>query len=143
MANDPDAGPGGGVTPHLTILRGGTASDAIAWYVKAFGAEEKMRTPAQDGKRLMHAHLIVNGGSLMLNDEFPEYSGPADTGKGPPDGVTFHLQVDDVDAWFDRAVAAGATATMPPADMFWGDRYGQVRDPFGHRWAIGAPLKGE
>ena len=86
------------------------------------------------------AHLIVNGASLMMHDDFPEYTGGA---MPPPSGVTLHLQVDDTDAWYDRAVAAGAAPHMPPADMFWGDRYAQVTDPFGHTWSIGTPVKGE
>ncbi|UVO54822.1 VOC family protein [Sphingomonas sp. SUN039] len=142
MARNPDQDPIGGLTPHLTIASGGTAAEAIDWYKKAFGATELMRMPADDGKRLMHAHLVVNGSSLMLNDDFPEYRGGADVGSGPPLGVTLHLQVDDVDAWFDRAVAAGATPAMKPENMFWGDRYGQVADPFGYRWALGAPIEG-
>ena len=72
----------------------------------------------------------------MLSDEFPEYHAPSP----PPAAVMLHLQVPDADAAFARAVEAGATVTMPLADMFWGDRYGQVRDPFGHGWSIGAPL---
>ena len=85
-------------------------------------------------------HLTINGASLMMHDDLPEYTGGA---MPPPSGVTLHLQVDDTDAWYDRAVAAGAAPHMPPADMFWGDRYAQVTDPFGHRWSIGTPVKGE
>ena len=140
--SEPPQGPATGLTPHLTIF-GNRAAEAIDFYVAAFGAEDQRRMLADDGKRLMHAHLSVNGGSLMLNDEFPEYQGPADTGSGPPSGFVLHLQVDDADAWFDRAVKAGATARMPPADMFWGDRYGQLTDPFGYTWSIGSPLKPE
>lgn len=132
-----DQGPTTGLTPHLSIPDG-RAVDAIAFYVRAFGATEMLRMPAEDGKRLMHAHVRVNGASLMLADQFPEYCGGV---SGPAAGVTLHLQVEDADRWYDRAVAAGATATMPLDDMFWGDRYGQVQDPFGHTWSIGAPLK--
>ena len=96
--------------------------------------------PAEDGVRLMHAHLLVNGSSLMMHDDFPEYSGQA---MAAPSGVTLHLQVDDADRWYDRAIAAGATSVMAPENMFWGDRYAQVKDPFGHLWSIGHPLKGE
>lgn len=133
-------GPTTGLTPHLQIGNS-RAADAITFYSAAFGATEQARMLADDGKRLMHAHLIINGGSLMLHDEFPEYVDPADDDSGPPRGLTLHLQVDDADAWFDRAVAAGATVKMPVADQFWGDRYGQVADPFGFRWSIGSPLK--
>ena len=127
-------GPISGVTPHLTI-RDNKAAEAVDFYKAAFGAEEMIRMPAQDGKRLMHVHLKVNGGSLMMNDDFPEYRG----GVSPePASVTLHLQVEDADAWWERAIAAGATAAVPLADQFWGDRYGQLKDPFGHSWSIGA-----
>jgi PhnB protein len=76
----------------------------------------------------------------MMHDDFPEYSGQA---MAAPSGVTLHLQVDDADRWYDRAIAAGATSVMAPENMFWGDRYAQVKDPFGHLWSIGHPLKGE
>jgi PhnB protein len=137
MTDSAEQGPVNGVTPHLSI-GGGRAAEAIDFYKRAFGAEEAMRMPAQDGKRLMHAHLKVNGASLMLADDFPEYRGGQP--QPEPSAVTLHLQVDDADRWFERAVAAGATPTMPLADQFWGDRYGQVRDPFGHSWSIGAPI---
>ncbi|OYY69110.1 glyoxalase/bleomycin resistance/extradiol dioxygenase family protein [Sphingomonas sp. 28-63-12] len=128
-----------GLTPHITIA-GNRAAEAIAFYVAAFGATEHERLLADDGQRLMHADVLINGGLLMLNDDFPEYHGPADVGAGPPSGVTLHLQVDDADAWFARAVQAGARVKMPLADQFWGDRYGQVVDPFGYVWSIGAPI---
>lgn len=132
-------GPTTGLTPHLAIpdKRG---AEAIDFYGKAFGATEQARMLADDGVRLMHAHLIVNGASLMMHDDFPEYTSGA---MAPPSGVTLHLQVDDTDAWYDRAIAAGATPRMSPEDMFWGDRYAQVIDPFGHAWSIGTPVKGE
>ena len=130
-------GPSSGLTPHLAI-RDSRCSEAIAFYQQAFGAEELLRMPAEDGKRLMHAHLKVNGASLMLHDEFPEYV--PDEVSRPANGVTLHLQVDDADRWYDRAIAAGATATMPLHDAFWGDRYGQLKDPFGHTWSIAAPI---
>ena len=133
-------GPSGGVTAHLTI-RDGKASDAIDFYRSAFGAEEIGRHLADDGKRIMHAHLKLNGGALMLNDDFPEMrEGTGDL--APPSGCTLHLQVDDADAWWDRAIEAGAIVRFPLGDQFWGDRYGQVDDPFGFTWSIGGPLKG-
>ena len=136
MERNDEQGPTTGLTPHLSI-RDGRAAQAIDFYKAAFGAEEQMRMPADDGKRLMHAHLTINGASLMLADDFPEYSGgPA----GAPTGVTLHLQVEDADAVWNRAVDAGATVRMELADQFWGDRYGQLDDPFGHRWSIGAPV---
>lgn len=132
-------GPTGGLTPHIAIADK-RASEAIEFYKQAFGAVEQVRMPAEDGVRLMHAHLLVNGSSLMMHDDFPEYSGQA---MAAPSGVTLHLQVDDADRWYDRAIAAGATSVMAPENMFWGDRYAQVKDPFGHLWSIGHPLKGE
>ncbi len=127
--------PGNGLTPHLAI-GGGRAAEAIEFYKKAFGATELMRHAADDG-RLMHAHLKVNGSSLMLHDHFAEHHG----GDPLPDpaGVMLHLQVDDADAWWNRATEAGATTVMELEDQFWGDRYGQLKDPFGHVWTIGAP----
>jgi PhnB protein len=117
--------------PHI-ICAG--AADAIAFYVKAFGAIEMMRLPGPEGK-VMHAMLKIGDSVLMLADEFPEHGmlGPIAL-KGTP--ITLHVYVEDVDASFERAVAAGATVRMPVADMFWGDRYGQVQDPFGHRWSL-------
>jgi PhnB protein len=132
-----EQGPAGGITAHLTI-RDGKAADAIAFYAKAFGAEEIGRHMADDGKRIMHAHLKLNGGSLMLNDDFPEFGhGEA----GAPAGITLHLQVPDADAAWNKATGAGAEVRFPLADQFWGDRYGQVKDPFGFTWSIGAPVK--
>jgi PhnB protein len=134
--------PTGGLTPHIQI-GDNRAAEAIDFFIKAFGATEIRRVPAEDGVRLMHAHIHINGASLMLHDEFPEYVDPAEADVAGGSGLTLHLQVDDADKWFDRAVAAGATATMPVEDMFWGDRYGQVVDPFGYRWSIGHSLNKE
>ena len=135
MERNEDQGPSGGVTAHLTI-RDNRAVEAVEFYKAAFGAEVAMPAHmADDGKRIMHAHLLVNGGHLMLNDDFPEYGGAAT----PPGSVTLHLQVNDADAAWNRALEAGATQKMPLADQFWGDRYGQLTDPFGFTWSIGAP----
>lgn len=119
------------LTPHI-VCEG--ASDAIAFYRKAFNAEELTRLPAPGGK-VMHAAIRIGDSVMMLMDDFPEWGslGPKAL-KGSP--VTLHLYVQDVDAAIKQAVAAGAQVTMPAADMFWGDRYGQVVDPFGHRWSI-------
>ena len=124
------------ITPHL-ICAG--ASDAIEFYKKAFGAEEMMRLPGPDG-RLMHGSVRIGDSMVMLVDEVPEWGtlGPKAL-KGSP--VTIHLMVDDVDAVFAQAVAAGATVKMPVADMFWGDRYGLVVDPFGHVWSIATHMR--
>ena len=137
MERDDNQGPTGGVTPHLTI-GGRRASEAVEFYKAAFGARELRKVPAEDG-RLMHCHLAINGGSLMLNDDFPEYHGG--DAVSDPAAVTLHLQVEDADALFQQAVGAGATVIMALEDQFWGDRYGQVRDPYGHRWSIGAPVR--
>ncbi len=124
-----------GVIPYLTVHG---ATEAAEFYQRAFGAEVLFRLPAQDGKRLMHCHMKINGDDVMMSDDFPEHGHDL---SGGPKGVTLHLAVDDADTWHKRAVDAGATSIMPPQDMFWGDRYGQVRDPFGHTWSVGSPLK--
>jgi uncharacterized glyoxalase superfamily protein PhnB len=119
------------VTPHL-VCDG--AAEAIAFYQKAFNAVETSRMPGENGK-LMHAAVRIGDSTVMLADAFPGW-GSLDPKalKGTP--VTLHLYVNDADAIFNQAVAAGATVKMPIADMFWGDRYGQVTDPFGHHWSI-------
>lgn len=139
MDTPANTAPTGGLTPHIAIpdKRGG---EAIDFYQQAFGATELVRVPAEDGVRFLHAHLHINGASLMLHDDFPEYSGHA---MSAPTGVTLHLHVDDTDNWFQRAIAAGASSTLEPHDAFWGDRYAQVKDPFGHLWSIGSSIKGE
>jgi PhnB protein len=134
---DPTLIPPGGVIPYLTIpSRGGQA--AVEFYRAAFGAEELFRTLAEDGERLMHSRLVINGGLLMLSDEFPEYGHDSDV---VPRGIALHLQVDDADEWWNRAVTAGAVPVLPLEDQFWGDRYGRVMDPFGHCWSIAAPVR--
>ena len=119
------------LTPHL-VCNG--AADAIEFYKRAFGAVEKGRMPGPDG-RLMHAQIRIGDSVLMLVDEWPEMGsvGPKAL-KGSP--VTIHLYVTDVDATVTQAVAAGAKVTMPVDDMFWGDRYGRLEDPFGHQWSV-------
>jgi PhnB protein len=118
-----------GVVPYLNVEG---ASDASAFYQKAFGATELFRVPTEDGKRLMHCHMMINGGSLMMSDCFPEMG----FGLERSNSFTMHMQVTDVDAWWKRAVDAGAEVTMPLQLMFWGDRYGKLRDPFGVNWAL-------
>jgi PhnB protein len=119
------------VTPHL-VCAGAPA--AIDFMVRAFGAVELSRL-ADDRGRVMNAQLRIGNSMLMVVDEFPEWCSLGPTAlKGTP--VTIHLFVDDVDAVVARAVAAGATLTMPVADMFWGDRYGVLQDPFGHQWSV-------
>ena len=127
------------LAPYLTVSN---AAAAVDFYKKAFGAEEIARHQAPDGKRLMHAHLKVLGMDLMLSDDFPEHMGRSRTPEafgGSP--VTLHLHTDDVNSLWEKAVAAGAKVTMPLADQFWGDRYGQFTDPFGHSWSAGQTIK--
>jgi uncharacterized glyoxalase superfamily protein PhnB len=124
------------VTAHL-ICR--DAASAIDFYTRAFGASEMMRLPDKQGK-LMHAAITLNGSTVMLMDEYPDYGARSPKLLGGT-AVVLHLMVPDVDAAFDKAIAAGATVVMPVADMFWGDRYGQVEDPFGHRWSLATPVK--
>jgi PhnB protein len=117
------------VVPYLRVKG---AAKAIEFYTKALGAKERMRMPTPDG-RLMHAELEVAGGVIFLSDELPEMGGAT----GAPNGaVSVHLNVPDCDALWRQAMAAGATAIMPPADMFWGDRFGKFKDPFGHEWSV-------
>ena len=124
------------VTPHIVCAN---ASDAIAFYEKAFGATEEFRLPGPQG-RLVHASVRIGDSVVMLADEFPEHGskGPKALNGTP---VTLHLYVADADAAFKRAVDAGATVRMPLQDMFWGDRYGVVVDPFGHHWSIATHLR--
>lgn len=123
------------ITPHL-VVKG--ADKAIEFYKKAFGAREQgggcvMRMP--DGK-VGHAELWIGDSPIMLADESPEWGALSPLTKGGG-SVCIHLYVENVDDMFSKAVAAGATATMPPVDMFWGDRYGKLKDPFGHEWSVG------
>jgi PhnB protein len=124
------------VTPHL-ICAG--AADAIEFYKKAFNAVEVCRIPGSDGK-LIHAAVKIGDSVVMLADEFPEW-GSLDPKsiKGSP--VTIHLYVENVDAVVQQAVRAGAKITMPPDDMFWGDRYGKLEDPFGHEWSVATQIR--
>jgi uncharacterized glyoxalase superfamily protein PhnB len=124
------------VTPHLVCAG---AADAIEFYKKAFNAIEAGRLAGPQGK-LMHALIRIGDSCVMLADEFPQWGsfGPKSL-KGSP--VTIHLYVEDVDAVVARALAAGAKITMPVADMFWGDRYGKIEDPFGHSWSVATHLR--
>ena len=118
-------------TPYL-VVRG--ADRAIDFYKRAFGAIERFRMPGPGGK-IMHAEIQIGDSVLMLCDEFPEMGGNSPQAlNGTP--VSIFLYVENVDASFQRAVAAGATAQMPVQDMFWGDRYGKLADPYGHVWSL-------
>jgi uncharacterized glyoxalase superfamily protein PhnB len=129
-----------GLIPHLTC---DSCADAIEFYKKAFGAMENCRMPAPDGTRIMHAQIEIDGRPVFLNDDFPEFCGgksqsPKGLGGTP---VTIHRYVENCDAAIQRAVDAGATVKMPAQDMFWGDRYGMVIDPFGHSWSLATHLR--
>ena len=119
------------VTPHLVCAG---AADAIEFYKKAFNAVETSRLPGPDGK-LMHASIKIGDSTLMLVDESPDWGMLSPKAlKGTP--ITIHLYVENADAFAAHAASAGAKVVMPVADMFWGDRYGVLEDPFGHRWSV-------
>jgi uncharacterized glyoxalase superfamily protein PhnB len=124
------------ITPHL-VIRG--ASEAIEFYKKAFGAVESRRSLGPGGK-VMHAELMIGNSALFLADEFPEWGSNSPLHfKGSP--VVLNLYVEDVDKVFNQAVAAGAKVTMPLQNMFWGDRYGKLVDPFGHEWSLATHIE--
>jgi len=125
------------ITPHLIVRN---TVEAIEFYKRAFGAEQLVRMPGPDGRSTMHAELQIGDSRLLLCDEFPEWGAqsPESLGGTP---VTLHLYVDDADKAFQRAVTAGAQVTMPLKDQFWGDRYGKVKDPFGHEWSIATHIE--
>jgi len=128
-----------GLTPHLVV---NGAAAAVEFYKAALGAVEVTRMPEEGGTRLMHVELKIGDSLLFLCDDFPEHHGGAT--RAPKPGVlppvTLHLDVPDCDAAINRAASAGATVNMPAMDMFWGDRYGKVTDPFGHEWSFAHPL---
>lgn len=105
---------------------------ALEFYKRAFGAELAAMHPPDEKGRTMHAHVYINGSSVMLSDFYPEHGHP----KVEPQGFSIVILTQNIDADYQRAVDAGAKAIMPPADMFWGDRYGQLKDPFGVTWAM-------
>ena len=126
--------------PHLVC---DPCSEAIEFYKKAFGAEEMSRMPAPDGRRIMHAAIRIGSSLVFLVDDFPEFCGGKSSSpkvlQGTP--VTIHRYVEDCYAAIQRAQDAGATVSMPAQDMFWGDRYGVVTDPFGHNWSLATHIK--
>lgn len=120
------------ITAHLIIKEAGKAID---FYRKAFGAEELSRLPGPDG-RIMHAAIKIGNSAIFLCDEFPEHEcGLSPSSLGNAHAV-MHVNVEDVDKAYKRAVDAGATSVMEPTDMFWGDRYGRIVDPFGQPWSL-------
>jgi uncharacterized glyoxalase superfamily protein PhnB len=125
------------ITPHLTVRDG---AKLIEFYKQAFGAKEIRRSVTPDGKSLLHAEIQIGDSRVFLNDEFPEMGArsPLATNGTP---VHIHVYVDDVDALFEKATKAGAKVVMPLADQFWGDRYGIVEDPSGHRWSLASHIR--
>ena len=124
-----------GLIPHLVCS---PCTEAIQFYQKAFGAESLGCLMSPDGERVMHAELSIDGKVIYLADDFPEYCGGAAQNPKALGGtpVTVHRYVKDCDAVYNRAIEAGATPKMPISDMFWGDRYGMVTDPYGHSWSF-------
>src|SRR5215475_11141948 len=124
-------------TPHL-VVRG--VVKAVEFYEQAFGASELYRNLAPDGVSVMHSEMLLGSSRFFVNDEFPEYGvlSPKALNGSP---VTLHLYVEDVDSLFEQAVGAGAEIAMPVADAFWGDRYGILVDPFGHRWSVASRIE--
>ena len=120
------------VTPTLVVQ---DVDKAIGFYKRAFGAEERMRFLAPDEKSIMHAEIKIGDSLIMLGGEHPDMGcrGPQSLGGTP---VSLYLYVEDADNAFNRALSAGAKSEMPVTDMFWGDRFGQVTDPFGHKWSL-------
>ncbi|MGD2132354.1 MAG: VOC family protein [Maricaulaceae bacterium] len=119
-----------GVTPYLMVEG---AAAAIAFYKDALGAEEVGERANMDDGRILNSRVHINGAPVMLMDPMPDHGHPA----APHDSYNLHLQVDDADTWFDRAVTAGCEVVMPMSLQFWGDRYGMVKDPFGVTWSFG------
>jgi uncharacterized glyoxalase superfamily protein PhnB len=124
------------LTPHITVRN---ADQALEFYKKAFGAEVQNIARMPNGK-VMHAALQIGDSKLMLNEESPEFGAlsPLSTGGS---GVMLHIYLENVDAAFDRAVSVGAEVKMPLMDQFWGDRYGVVADPYGHKWSLATHIK--
>jgi len=118
------------LTPYLVCK---DAAKAIEFYSRAFGAQETVRMPGPNG-RVMHAEVKIGDSMLMLSDENPDRGAVAPSGKGRSSSLMFYTN--DVDAVFKRAIDAGASSIEAPTDMFWGDRMGNLMDPFGHQWAI-------
>jgi uncharacterized glyoxalase superfamily protein PhnB len=125
------------ITPHL-VVRG--VAQAVEFYQKAFGAQELYRNRAPDGKSIMHSELLLGDSRFFLHDEFPEHGELSPLGlNGTP--IMLHLYVEDVDALYQQAVNAGAEVLMPLENCFWGDRYGILKDPFGHKWSVATRIE--
>ena len=135
MTDDSPAGTTASVIPYL-VVKG--AADALEFYKRAFGMEEVMRLASPEGDSVVHAELRYGNAAIYLADEFPQCQSPQALGGTP---VTIHLHVTDIDSAYQRAIDAGAEAVMPPVDMFWGDRFGKLRCPYGHEWSMAQHLR--
>lgn len=129
-----DFRPKGGITPYISV---DGARKAVDFYKTAFGAVERELIPAENSDKLMHAQVDINGSPVFLCDFFPDY-GYAPV---PAQGFNLHIHVDDAQAWWDRAIKAGCTVGQELKEEFWGDIYGQLKDPFGVTWAVGQSVK--
>jgi uncharacterized glyoxalase superfamily protein PhnB len=127
-----------GLLPHLVVESG---TKALEFYRKAFGGEELYRIPSPCGTKVMHAEMRLGDSVLMIGEDAPEQGPPRNPKALRGSSVTIHRYVADTDAAVKRAVEAGATLKLPPTDMFWGDRYGAVTDPFGHEWSFATRQK--
>jgi PhnB protein len=134
MSANPNPPAKGGVIAYLTV---DGATKAADFYCRAFGGEIAASHPVDDQGRTMHVHLYINGSSVMLSDAYPEHGHPL----RKPEGFNLTLMVQDIDRWWKRAIDAGAESVMPVTEMFWGDRYGQLRDPFGVMWSMNQPKR--
>lgn len=126
------------IVPHL-VVRG--AAEAIDFYTRAFGAEEIARVPAPDGKGIMHAELKIGTARIFVCDESPMMERWVSPKSLNGTSIALNLWSEDADGLFEQAVKAGARVVMPLADMFWGDRYGRLTDPFGHEWSIAQHIR--
>ncbi|MBI1899809.1 MAG: VOC family protein [Planctomycetia bacterium] len=120
------------ITPYLIVR---DCRKAMEFYAKAFSAESVVAMPGPDGNSIMHAEIKIGDSMLMLTDENPAWGCRSPLALGGT-AVSLHAYVENVDKSYERAVAAGCTGLMPPADMFWGDRFAKLRDPFGHEWSL-------
>lgn len=125
------------ITPHLVVR---DAAQAVAFYTRAFDAEELYRNLAPDGQSIVHSELLIGESRFFVNEEFPDHDQHSPLHYGGT-AVTLHLYVSDVDTLFTRAVNAGAEIMIELADQFWGDRYGRLRDPFGHEWSLASRIE--
>jgi PhnB protein len=125
------------LTPSLTVRN---AERAIEFYKQAFGAEVRGGVAKGPDGKVMHAELKIGDSVIMLSDEYPEFGSKSPQSIGDS-GMGLHIYLDNVDAAFDRAVKAGASVEMPVMDQFWGDRYGKLKDPFGHKWSMATHVR--